>query len=80
MARGDIVPLNAGRKPFFVKMWPTYETESETPDLNKELYQMNAKVSQDIAIVMSVILITNLDGIFPCSLQSTTAIQDNASY
>jgi len=30
-ARGDIFPLNAAREPFFVKMWPAYETEFETP-------------------------------------------------
>ena len=33
MARGDIFPLNAAREPFFVKMWPAYETEFETPAL-----------------------------------------------
>ncbi len=34
MARGDIFPLNAAREPFFVKMWPAYETEFETPELD----------------------------------------------
>jgi len=31
--RGDIFSLNASREPFFVKMWPAYETEFETPVL-----------------------------------------------
>jgi len=33
VARRDIFPLNAAREPFFVKMWPAYETEFETPAL-----------------------------------------------
>ncbi len=33
VARGDIFPLNAAREPFFVKMWPAYESEFETPIL-----------------------------------------------
>jgi hypothetical protein len=33
VAHGDIFPLNAAREPFFVKMWPAYETEFETPGL-----------------------------------------------
>ncbi len=33
MARGDTFPLNAARKPFFVKMWPAYKTVFETPAL-----------------------------------------------
>ncbi len=35
MAHGDISPLHAAREPFFVKMWPAYETEFETPALKR---------------------------------------------
>jgi len=31
VAHEDIFPLYAAREPFFVKMWPAYETEFETP-------------------------------------------------
>jgi len=40
VARGDIFPLNAAREPFFVKMWPAYETEFETPVLRHVLYRI----------------------------------------
>jgi len=39
VARGDIFPLNAAREPFFVKMWPAYETEFETPGLEREVIE-----------------------------------------
>jgi hypothetical protein len=39
---GDIFPLNAAREPFFVKMWPAYETEFETPGLQ---YETNFKAT-----------------------------------
>jgi hypothetical protein len=32
VARGDIFPLNAVHRHFFVEMRPEYETEFETPD------------------------------------------------
>jgi len=34
VACSNIFPLNAARDPFFVKMWPAYETEFETPGLD----------------------------------------------
>jgi len=41
VAHGDIFPLNAAREPFFVKMWPAYETEFETPDLEASLFTIS---------------------------------------
>ncbi len=43
VARGAIFPLNAAHEPFFVKLWPAYDTVFETPGLEKLYYEKNTK-------------------------------------
>jgi hypothetical protein len=44
VARGVIFPQNVAREPFFVKMWPSYETEFETAGLAVEHSDHDRKV------------------------------------
>jgi len=38
VARGDIFPLNLAREPFFVKMWPAYETDINDEQINRRIF------------------------------------------
>ncbi len=60
VARGDIFPLNAARKPFFVKMWPEYETEFETPGVECKVEKLGHNFRLWVQMKLGVVLLVKL--------------------